>query len=154
MPLALWFRIRRRTAPSGGSALVEFALTATFMMFVVFFIWEMVMLMYTYNVVAGAAKEGVRYAIVHGSGNTAPCTEPCVGTCASGSACVQSVVQMYAQYSFHDVSGMTVNVTYPDGSAQTPNRVRVEVSYPYQPIVDLGWEPPVVNAAAEGRITN
>ena len=137
-----------------GVAAVEFALTATFVMFVIFFICEMVMLLYTYNVIAGAAKEGVRYAIVHGSGNSALCTPPCEGTCSSGVACVQSVVQTYAQASFHDLTGMIVTVSYPDGSTQTPSRVRVEVSYPYQPIFALGWSPPVVNAAAEGRIAN
>ena len=137
-----------------GQALVEFALTVLVVLVVVFWAWELVMLMYTYNVMAGAAKEGVRYGIVHGTGNSTLCSLPCSGVCGTSSACITNVVTNYAKYSVHDISGMTVTVTYPDGSAKTPNRVRVAVSYPYVPWFALGWSPPVINAAAEGRIVN
>jgi hypothetical protein len=147
-------RITRNTRNDRGSALVEFALTTLLVLVLVFSVWETIMIVYTYNVMAGAAKEGVRYAVVHGAGNSVLCTAPCTGTCTTTVGCVQNVVQDYAKYSFHDVSALTATVTYPDGSSQAPNRVRVVVTYAYQPYFSLGWTPPTVKAAAEGRIMN
>src|SRR5579859_6635836 len=53
-----------------GQAAVEFLLT--FVLVFVFFlaIIEMILFIHTYNVLADAAKEGLRYAIVHGSSLT------------------------------------------------------------------------------------
>jgi len=147
-------RITRNAQRERGSALVEFALTTLFVLVLVFSIWETIMIVYTYNVMAGAAKEGVRYAVVHGSGNSVLCSAPCSGTCTTTVGCVQNVVRVYAKYSFHDVSALTATMTYPDGSTQAPNRVRVVVSYVYKPFFALGWTAPTVNAAAEGRIIN
>src|SRR6266576_2444879 len=53
-----------------GQALVEFALTILFIFLLFIGMLEMIFLMYAYNTLADAAKEGVRYAIVHGTGNT------------------------------------------------------------------------------------
>ena len=53
-----------------GQAAVEFALTVVFLMLLIVGFVELVMMLHTYNVIADAAKEGVRYAIVHGAGNT------------------------------------------------------------------------------------
>jgi hypothetical protein len=47
---------------------------------------------------------------------------------------------------------MTVTPTYPDGSSKPSSRVRVVVTYPYQPFFGLGWPTVTVNAAAEGKI--
>ena len=38
---------------------------------------EMIVLIYTYNVLADSAKEGVRYAVVHGSRNSTPSGPTC-----------------------------------------------------------------------------
>jgi Flp pilus assembly protein TadG len=138
-----------------GQALVEFALTAVFMMVLIISIIEMSMLLYTYSVVADAAKEGVRYAIVHGSHNSSPSGPTCPCSAIDG-AVGTGVVKSYAQLSFHDTTPMTVTVTYPDSTNppanQSPNRVRVTVSYPYQPFFGLGWPSVTVSANAEGRI--
>src|SRR5437868_14832742 len=53
-----------------GQSLVEFALTILFIFLLFIGMLEMIFLMYAYNTLADAAKEGVRYAIVHGTGNT------------------------------------------------------------------------------------
>jgi hypothetical protein len=131
---------------------------------------EMIFFMSTYNVLADSAKEGVRYAMVHGKNNSQPSgpTCPCVdidGPAAPpgtnpGYGSGYGVVKTFAQYSLHDVSGtnMTVTVTYPGGDAtpanKTPNRVKVVVAYPYKPFFGLGWPTVTVNAAAQGRIMN
>jgi len=151
-----------------GQALIEFALILLLLMVMVLSIIEMIFFMHTYNVLADSAKEGVRYAIVHGANNPQGIAPPCpcpdltgppapAGT-IPGYNSGYGVVKTYAQYSLHNTSGITVTANYPGGDAtpvnKTPNRVQVVVSYPYQPFFGLGWPKITVNAAAEGRIMN
>jgi len=161
---------RRGTAR--GQAQVEFALVVVFLIVLVLSTLEILGLIHTYNVLADAAKEGVRYAIVHGANNSYQ-----VGPCPGGSNCnkldglpapagttaedptnTYGVVKTFAQYSLHDTRGLTVAVNYPGGDAtpanKTPNRVQITVNYPYRPFFGLGWPTVTVNAAAEGRIMN
>jgi Flp pilus assembly protein TadG len=151
----LRMRFRRAQFADDGQATVEFALTVVFIMALVLSVIEMSMLLYTYNVVADAAKEGVRYAVVHGNHNSTPAGPTCPCSAIDGAAGT-GVVKTYAQYSFHDTSTMTVTVSYPDTANppanQSPNRVHVKVSYPYQPFFGLGWPTVNVYANAEGRI--
>jgi Flp pilus assembly protein TadG len=141
---------------SKGQAQVEFALTVIFVMLLIIGSIEMIVLVYTYSVLADAAKEGVRYAVVHGTGvGGTNCSGPGGGgiSCSDSSAAnVVAAVTKYTSLSFHDSSAMTVTPTYPDGSSVAPYRVRVTVTYPYQPLFGLGWPTVTVNAAAEGRI--
>jgi Flp pilus assembly protein TadG len=139
-----------------GQSTVEFALSVVFVMLLVVGSVELVVMVYTYSVLADAAKEGVRYAIVHGTGvGTSNCSGPGGGgvTCGDSSANnVKTAVTNYTALSFHDSSAMTVTPTYPDTSSAAPNRVRVTVTYIYQPVFGLGWPTVTVYAAAEGRI--
>jgi Flp pilus assembly protein TadG len=141
-----------------GYAVVEFVLVIVFVMFIIFWAFEMLMMLYTYTVIADAAKEGVRYAIVHGCGNTT-CSGTCTPACGdTNGANVASTVLSYAQDSLHSTSNISLGhgilVNYPDSSAAAPSRVQVIIHYPYQPYFSLGWTPPTINAAAEGRILN
>lgn len=146
------WRLRRQA----GQSTVEFALTIIIVMVVLFGAIELTIMIYTYNILADSAKEGVRYAIVHGTGvGAANCSGPGGGgiTCTdSTGANVQTAVNNYTKISFHDNTAMTVTPTYPDSSSAAPNRVRVTVSYVYQPFLRIGWPTMTVNAAAEGRI--
>lgn len=147
---------RRRAFRGGttGAVQTEFMLSILTILFVIFWTWELVMAVYTFNVLSDAAKEGVRYAIVHGSGN-ANCSGPNVPVCPDPSGTsVVDVVNDFAQASLHDISAMTVNVTYPDSTVTPPSRVRVTVSYNFIPYIPLPWVPPLLNTAAEGRIVN
>src|SRR5579875_1657030 len=132
-----------------GQASIEFIFTVVFLVLFILGMIEVVMLVYTYSVLADSAKEGVRYAVVHGSGNASGSGPGCGD---STGANVKTVVTNYAEYSFHSTSGMTVNVTYPESACTAPSLVRVTVSYPYQPFFGLGWPTVTVRAAAEGRI--
>lgn len=165
-----------------GQATIEFAFVFIFLIIMVVSIVEMIFFMHTYNVLADSAKEGVRYAIVHGKNNASPmppscttlsCSCPCLdidgepappGTIA-GYGSHKGVVKTFAQYSLHDVTGTKMKVTVTYGPAdpapfdvtplnKTPNRVQVVVSYLYHPFFGLGWPTVTVNAAAEGRIMN
>jgi Flp pilus assembly protein TadG len=141
----------------GGQALVEFALVALFLILLIVGFLELVLMVHTYNVLADSAKEGVRYAIVHGSNNTGGCGPT---TCAAiTGAPGTGIVKTYAQYSLHDTTNMNVTVDYNPGGNNgatacntAPCLVRVTVSYPYQPFFGLGWPTITVYAAAQGRI--
>ena len=141
-----------------GQATVEFAFMVIFLMILVVIFLEMVMLGYTYVVLADSAKEGVRYAIVHGTGmstcsgpGTAATVPPITCPDAAGNN-VKNAVKGKARYSLHSTATMTVTANYVDGSSAPPNRIRVTVSYPYQWFFGLGWSSVTVRAAAEGRI--
>lgn len=133
--------------------MVEFMLSLMVIMLFVLFCFEMLMIMWTYNLLADAAKEGVRYAIVNGSEAGSP-SGPSTGTssdCSTNVSAVQNVVNQFASLSFHDMSAMTVNVCYLDGNNAPPNRVQVTVSYAYKPYFNLPLTPTIF-AGAQGRI--
>jgi len=137
-----------------GAVQIEFILSILTVLFVMFAMWELIMIVHTMNVLSDAAKEGVRYAIVHGNRNTncsGPVSTPeCTDPDPTGTR-VAAVVLDYAQYSLHDISAITVNVTYPDGGNVPPNRVRVTVAYDFVPYTALNFRP-TLRGAAEGRI--
>src|SRR5258707_4653153 len=93
-----------------GQALIEFALIAVFLILLIVGFFELVLMVHTYNVLADSAKEGVRYAIVHGAANTGGCGP---ASCAAiTGAPGTGVVKTYAQYSLHDTTPMTVTLDY------------------------------------------
>jgi Flp pilus assembly protein TadG len=137
-----------------GQAAVEFAFVIVFLIVFLLSFIEITALVYTYSVLADSAKEGVRYGVVHGT-LSSTCNGPGAAgiACDAGAAGVQSAVTSYARGSLNNTAGMTVTPTYPDGTSTPSSRVRVVVSYAYQPLFGLGWPTVNVNAASEGRIT-
>ena len=137
-----------------GQAQIEFLVSVIVILVVVVGIIEMIALMYTYTVLADAAKEGVRYAIVHGcdlSGASCSGTCPIACTDASG-ANVTAYARQYLGASLHDPSAIPITVSYPSGDSKPTSLVRVTIAYPYQPFFGLGWPTITVRAKAEGRI--
>ena len=104
---------------------------------VVFWVFEMGQLMYTYVVLADAANEGVRYAIVHSGADP-------TGT--------QTKVKSFAATSMHNISSISVTVSAPDTTYDPPNRVRVKVSYTYIPTLYIFSTAPTLTTYAEGRM--
>ena len=135
--------------------MVEFLLSLMVRMVFIFFCLEMFMMVYSYNVIADAAKEGVRFAIVNGSNSGTPAgpTSGASSDCTTNISAVESTVRRYAQLTFHNTSAMTVNVCYLDGNNKAPSRVQVAVHYAYVPYFKLPLTP-TINAAAMGRIVN
>lgn len=142
-----------------GATMIEFVLSFAMVIFLVFWMFEMIMVLYTYSTLTDAAKEGVRYAIVHGSNNPVNVSD------------VQARVTTFTNMSLHDTTAMTVNVAYykDDGTQYTgagggplsstsaidpPARVSVTVSYPFVPYINLPWAMPTIYATAQGRIAN
>jgi Flp pilus assembly protein TadG len=129
---------QNRSRRQRGQSLLETAMMIVVIFTVVFWIFELGWLMYTYAVMADAANEGVRYAVVHSGGDTS-------GT--------QARVISFAQTSLHDVRAMPPpSVTFPDGSAAPPNRVRVTVTYTYAPWLNQFITTPTMSTYAEGRM--
>jgi Flp pilus assembly protein TadG len=126
-----------RSRRQRGQSLLETAMMIVVVFMVVFWIFELGWLMYTYAVMADAANEGVRYAVVRSGGDAA-------GT--------QSTVATFARTSLHDVSAISTSVTFPDGSAEPPNRVRVSVTYTYVPWLNNFITTPTMTTYAEGRM--
>jgi Flp pilus assembly protein TadG len=144
--------------------MVEFALTIIVVIFTFFLLFEFSLWIYCYNVMADAAKAGVRYAIVHGSklssGSAGPstCTSGCTLTsCTSDSTNVTAVkteVTKWANFSIYPTASITIHVCYMDGTNAAPNRVQVNVSNPTTPFFSALWLTPPVKATAQGRIVN
>jgi len=164
--------------------MVEFMLVIVFLSLLMVSAMQMILLMHAYNTLADAAKEGIRYAIVHGTENTIcsgpgnPNVSPAI-TCTDASATnVVAAVTNFAGLSFQNISstnngcsptaGTNVNevdVCYDPNSANTNSTfahpcsapgclVRVVVRHTYTPFFGLGWPRFNLYAAADGRIMN
>ena len=129
--------LRARCREENGQSLLETALMIPVIFTVVFWVFELGWLLFTYAVLANAAHEGVRYSIVHSGGDAA-------GT--------QATVQAFAATSLHDTSAMSTSVTFPDGNSSPPSRVRVTVTYTFVPYLSNFINTPTVHTYAEGRM--
>lgn len=141
----------RRPRREEGALLVETVLAMLVVFPLVFWLFELCMLTYTCSVLGDAARQGVRYAIDHGTDSSA-CSGPSEGCGDPSAANVISVVQKAAALSFHNLSNMAVQVTYPDASSSPPSRVDVSINYTYVPYIALPGIRQDIHAAAQGRI--
>ena len=162
-----------------GQAMVEFMLVVIFVFLLFVSMIQMILLMHAYNTLADSAKEGVRFAIVHGTGFGSGCSGPgsvnltpsvsCSDTslnCATHCDNVVNAVTHFTAVSFQNVSSSNVTVSYDPSSANTNNTnfgaacsqpgcaVKVTVSYTYTPLFGFSWPSFTLNAAADGIIAN
>ncbi len=145
-------RISNFARAQSGAMLIEFALSVWSLLLMAFLIFEFCMAIYTYSVLGNAAREGIRYAIVHGT-DSAACSGPSPGCGDTGGSNVTAVVNGYAAISFHDTSAMIVTPSWPDGTSTPSSRVLVTISYPYIAYLTLpGFASPQMQITAEGRI--
>ena len=109
---------RRRGSDDRGATLVELALSSIILFSFVFGIMDMSLAIYGYHFISEAAREGTRYAIVHGStaGGGTACASYTSGNCQATSAQVQQYVK---SFSFPGISEGLMTVT-PTWSAYTP----------------------------------
>ena len=115
-----------------GTAPIEFAIIAVLLFLVIFSVIEFCRMLLVYTAVANAASAGARYAIVHGGNRTGTGTNGPSGPTANPSE-VLTVVRNYAGASLLDPARLSITVTYPDSDNSSGSRVRVIVSYPYDP---------------------
>jgi len=155
--------------------MVEFMLVTTFIFLVFISVLQIILLMHAYNTLADAAKEGVRYAVVHGTNNSI-CSGPGNAKSSPAITCtdttgqnVMNTVTNFAGLSFQNILSTDVTVSYnpqdQNGTCANGNcssagcsapgcMVRVTVNHTYTPLFVLGWPSFTLNAAAEGRIIN
>jgi Flp pilus assembly protein TadG len=125
-----------RTIPEDdGAATLEFALTSTVFFMSIFGILGFSLVIFAHHQISEAARQGSRYAMVHG--NT--CTVN-GSSCTAAASDVQSYVRGLSLPAVN-ASSLTVNTTYssyPTGSTCTPNTncensgdlVTITVTYP------------------------
>ena len=159
-----------RLMDEAGQAMVEFALVVVFLFVLFVCVLQMILLMHAYNTLADAAKEGVRYAIVHGTGaktvnGGVGCSGPGLPSANPPIICpdvpgnkVISAVTNFAGLSFQNVTSVAVDYNPGGANGALCNKpgcmVRVTVQHTYTPLFGLGWPNFTLNAAADGRIMN
>jgi Flp pilus assembly protein TadG len=104
------FRVGCRHA---GQTIVEFAIIAVVLFVLLFSIIQMGVVIYDYNMVCSAAREAVRYAIVHPS-NTSGIIDAAINSAP-----------------FLSPGNVTVNTTVTDPNDATQQDARVTISYSY-----------------------
>ena len=135
-----------------GQGMVETALALLGAFTLAMMLCEGSMLVYAYTAINGAAREGVRYAVVHGSDST-NCSGPSPGCADAPAANVVAVVKQYAALSFHDISNMTITVDYPEATQADPlSLVTVTIKYTYVPLVKLFNLNSTLTITSHGRI--
>jgi len=115
-----------------GQVLVEFALTLPILLMFVFGLMELCLAFYTHEYISELAREGTRYAIVHGSTCV---TSPGGASCtASSTASDATSVATYVQgRGWPNLGGGTLTpvVTYLNNDKAPGHQVRVSITYQF-----------------------
>ncbi|MGH7168987.1 MAG: TadE/TadG family type IV pilus assembly protein [Gemmataceae bacterium] len=143
--------LRRGLKDEGGTALLETMVSLLTVVTLAFGLFELCLLTYTAVVLNYAAEQGVRYAILHGT-DSSNCSGPDSSCTDKSYANVKSAVTSAASASMHDLSAMTINVTYGSGTAKPGNPVKVTLSYNYVPIVSIFSLTNAMTFSSEGEI--
>lgn len=107
----------------GGSALLEFALLLPVIVLVLVGLFDVTTAVWQTGTLGAAAREGARYAIVHGSDSAAPAGP------AADDAGVTGAVLGHAV----GVSGVNVSSSWPDGTNERGSRVVVTATATFTP---------------------
>jgi hypothetical protein len=135
-----------------GAVQVESALSYVLIFTCMLGIMEFCMMVYTYSVYADAARDGVRYAVMHGVDST-NCSGPSTGCGDTSGVNVVNEVNTYAANYAASISGMKVAVSYPDSGGSTPpSRVIVTITYTYAPMFNLPGFHQAFHISAQGRV--
>ena len=106
-----------------GQALVEFALVIPLVLLVSVGLMDAARAVWQYTELALAAREGTRYAIVHGAGSVL----------ASGPAANDAAVKAQVLRYTIGVPSVTVVSTWPKGTNNRGDSVQVDVTAPFAP---------------------
>jgi Flp pilus assembly protein TadG len=108
-------------AKSDGQTMMEFAMVASIFLLLMFAIMQMALIVYNYNTVCMAAREAVRYAIVHSPASRNPATTAQIQQVAINNAVGLNAGQL------------NVTVNWPaDAELPLQDDAQVKVSYQYQ----------------------
>jgi TadE-like protein len=127
-----FFKLGQFRKEQSAQALIEFALVLPIFLLLVTGIFDVARAVWQENTLAYAAREGTRYAIVHGASGV-----PIVGPC---SVCLNPVSNnlsnIVSAVTTNAVGVYNINVTvdYPDGGNNRNERVTVDASAPFVPM--------------------
>lgn len=139
-----------RCQSTRGQNLVEFALVVPVFLLFLFGTLEFGWLLYVDHQVTNAAREGARWAAVHGT------------RCEAAPPCQLATTdrvrqQILGQVRLPDpdalaVSLQVVNDANADGKPDPDERVRVQVSYPFRPLIGYALSVTAVNLSASSTM--
>jgi Flp pilus assembly protein TadG len=155
-------KVRRSRGVCGdeGATLVEFALSCSVLVMMLFGIVEVSLAVYSYDFVSEAARDGARYAIVRGT--------RCTGMpdCNATSDQIQTHVRSL-NYPAIDTSNLTVTATWYQAATAPPNMtwstctatpcnvegnaVKVVVQYPFQLSIPF-WPGATINLSNSSQM--
>ena len=117
-----------------GQALIEAAIALPILAAFLFTMIELCLVFYSYNLSSELAREGTRYAIVHG----ATCLTSSNASCTASATAINSYV---SHLGWPNLGGGTITpaTSFPDGNENPGNRVQVQVTYVFP--VDLPFVP-------------
>ncbi len=130
--------MRPRTPRTAAQALVEFALVAPIFFLLLFAIIDFGRYVYYVQILNNAAREGTRYAIVHGNEGF-PLSGP--GTSDPNGDNVKAVVRTYAT-GVISASDLNIEPRWPDGTGRGKT-VSVHVTYQFRSVIPIVPLPPV-----------
>jgi Flp pilus assembly protein TadG len=126
-----------------GSLIVESSIAVTLILLTLFAAVEYARALWTWQAVAAAANDGARRAIVLGAHSET--------SMIVAAATVDTYVENnYAGLNPDDV---VVETTWPDGTNEPGDSVRVTVSQPFASVIPLGL-PPTLSATSEMEIVH
>ena len=150
--------LKRTRASTRGSAVIEFAVVAVILIFILLAGIEFNRMLMVYTNIADSSKAGMRYAIVHGSARSSE-----VASAGDPSLVVNRVkyylqaIDQSASDSVCDGSStvrLHICVTYLDsGSNVAGNRVEVLVDYRYDPWIGFPFPRVPLRSVSRGVIT-
>jgi Flp pilus assembly protein TadG len=113
---------------NGGGTLIESALTLSVLFAMLFCFMEICLALYARSVIAECAREGARYAMVHGASCPTASNPTCEATAAQVNAYVSAM-------KWPNLAGgtMTVATTYTNGTEAVGSPVQVKVTYAMTP---------------------
>lgn len=119
-------KLRRFGDGEGAQAMVEFAIVLPVLLLAILGLLDLARAVAEENTLAFAAREGTRYAIVHGSLADAP-----IPYCVS---CTNATVTQVVTNAAIGVPNISVTIGYPDGSNDRERRVSVDATAPFIPL--------------------
>ncbi|MGA3334084.1 MAG: TadE/TadG family type IV pilus assembly protein [Terracidiphilus sp.] len=149
---------RKSLSGSSGSIAVEYAITASLLMTLLFGIFQTCFALYSFNFVSDAARAATRYAIVRGSSCTG------MSDCGITAAQIQSYVRGIA-YPGIKSSNLNTTTTWLSASASPPttwtacanqcnapgNAVKVQVTYAFPMFIPY-WKSTTLNLTSTSQM--
>lgn len=142
--------MRRCLRRASGQGVVEFALVSLLLFPLIFGVIEFGWLLYAHHEVTSAAREGARYASVHGARSQGLTAPDDIAAYRLDAADVKTAILQ--KLSIPGGDALTVAVGMPDGTLAPRNRVQIDVSYPYHPLISYVLPLPTLTLAARSTM--